>query len=159
MCKRFTGHLCVKKSKHWFRQPSSNHCHSSSCHSSQKNVSWWTVFRWWLNGSKSVTDNSYQPFLFKTEHVAYTSTKKTKIIWIEMRTCVLGHYVALTQSSWYPNLSEGADHVSRQLCRDRVPLQWCNQFWLSLEEGAGKWCSTCDLMSFQTTEDIDGNAK
>ena len=22
-------------------------------------------------------------------------------------------------------------------------LQWCNQFWQSLEAGAGKWCSEC----------------
>ena len=26
-----------------------------------------------------------------------------------------------------------------------MPLQWCNQIWQSLEEGAGKRCSECDL--------------
>ena len=25
------------------------------------------------------------------------------------------------------------------------PLWWCNHFWQSLEEGAGKWCSKCAL--------------
>ena len=27
--------------------------------------------------------------------------------------------------------------------KDRVRLQWCNQFWQNLEEGAGKRCSEC----------------
>ena len=38
---------------------------------------------------------------------------------------------------------KGADSVGRQLRGDnyRVPLQWRNQFWHSLEEGAGKQCS------------------
>ena len=38
-----------------------------------------------------------------------------------------------------PNLSEGADRVGGQLRGDkRVPLQWRNQVWQGLEEGAGK---------------------
>ena len=46
----------------------------------------------------------------------------------------------LPQSYWYPNLLEGADNVGGQLRKnkDRVPLQWRNQFRQSLEEGAGK---------------------
>ena len=41
------------------------------------------------------------------------------------------------------NLSEGADRVGGQLRgdKDRVPLQWRNQIWQSLEKGAGKRCS------------------
>ena len=27
-----------------------------------------------------------------------------------------------------------------------MPLQWRNQFWQSLEEGAGKRCSACELV-------------
>ena len=50
----------------------------------------------------------------------------------------------LPQSYQYPNLSEGADRIGGQLCGDkRVPLQWRNQFWQSLEEGARKRCSEC----------------
>ena len=47
----------------------------------------------------------------------------------------------------YPNLSEGADSVGGQLRGDknRVPLQWRNQFWQSLEEGAGERCSVCGV--------------
>ena len=26
-----------------------------------------------------------------------------------------------------------------------MPLQWRDQFWQSLEEGAGKWCSECGV--------------
>ena len=29
--------------------------------------------------------------------------------------------------------------------RQRVPLQWRNQTWQSLEEGTGKWCSECGV--------------
>ena len=50
----------------------------------------------------------------------------------------------LLQSYYYPNLSEGADRVGGQLREDkRVPPQWRNQIWQSLEEGAGKRCSEC----------------
>ena len=45
----------------------------------------------------------------------------------------------------YPSLSEGADRVGGQLHGDkRVPLQWCNHFRQSLEEGAGKRYSECE---------------
>ena len=36
-------------------------------------------------------------------------------------------------------------------------LQWCNQTWQSLEEGAGKRCSECELHDEQTSA-IVGNA-
>ena len=45
----------------------------------------------------------------------------------------------------YQHLSEDADTIGGQLCGDRVPLQWRNQLWRSLEEGAGERCSECDL--------------
>ena len=32
-----------------------------------------------------------------------------------------------------------------------MPLQWCNQIWQSLEEGAGKRCSECDLNPASST--------
>ena len=40
----------------------------------------------------------------------------------------------------------GADSVAGQLRGDlkKMPLQWRNSIWQSLEEGAGKWCSECD---------------
>ena len=50
----------------------------------------------------------------------------------------------LPQSYLYPNLSEGADSIGGQLCKDKVPLQWCNQFWQSLKKGARKRCLECD---------------
>ena len=51
----------------------------------------------------------------------------------------------LPQSYQYPYLSEGADRVDGQLRGDKeyALLQWRNQFWQSLEEGAGKRCSEC----------------
>ena len=57
-----------------------------------------------------------------------------------MFTCVLGARL-LPQSHQYTNLSEGADRVGGQLRGDRVPLQWRDQIWQSLEEGVGKQCS------------------
>ena len=61
-----------------------------------------------------------------------------------MFTCVLWRY---SHKKLYPNLSEDADRVGGQLRgdRDRVPLQWRNQIWQSLEEGAGRRCSECAL--------------
>ena len=62
---------------------------------------------------------------FITDHVAYASSNKTKIVWIEtelffysgwmrlMITCVLGHYWDCFQ------LSEDADRVGGQLHRDK----------------------------------------
>ena len=51
-----------------------------------------------------------------------------------MFTYVLRRYVA----SQYPNLSEGADSVCGQLRGDKeCPIQWRNQCWQSLKEGAG----------------------
>ena len=80
---------------------------------------------------------------FITDHVAYASSNKTKIVWIEtelflfflpgvdgrascLRAC-LGARLLL-QSYKYPNLSEGAERVGGQLRgdKDRVPLQWRN---------------------------------
>ena len=62
----------------------------------------------------------------------------------------------LPQSYQYPNLSEGADNVGGQLQgdKDRVPLQWRNCFWQSLEEGAGKRCSEFGLDSEVRTETV-----
>ena len=52
----------------------------------------------------------------------------------------------------YPNLSEGADCVGGQLRGDkRVPLQWRNQIWQSLQEGAGKRCSECGKGLYRLT--------
>ena len=54
-------------------------------------VSYRTVFRRCSNGSKVVTDNSnyVSGVSFITAHVAYASTDKTKIDWIEMELCFL----------------------------------------------------------------------
>ena len=41
------------------------------------------------------------------------------------------------RSCQYPDLSEGADSVGGQLLGNRVPLQWRNQLWQSLEEESG----------------------
>ena len=51
----------------------------------------------------------------------------------------------LPQSYYYPNLSEDIDSFGWQLCGDRVPLRWHNQFWQSLEEGAWKLCLECGV--------------
>ena len=49
------------------------------------------------------------------------------------------HSLTSTQTFWR-SLTASMDS-----CMEiRVPLQWCNQFWQSLEEGAGKRCSKCD---------------
>ena len=104
---------------------------------------------------------------FITDHVAYASSNKIEIVQIEMELsffflsffffftrggCVsclrrcLGARL-LPQSYQYPNFSEGADRVDGQLRgdKDRVPLQWRNQIWQSLEGGARKRCSECEL--------------
>ena len=67
---------------------------------------------------------------FVTDHVAYASSNKTKIVWIEtdlfflpgvdvscvyVRAWVLGCF----QSYQYANLLEGADRIGGQLCRDK----------------------------------------
>ena len=57
-----------------------------------------------------------------------------------VRAWALGCFCSLIK---YPDLSEGADHVGGQLRGDRVPLQWRNKIWQSLEEGAGKRCPEC----------------
>ena len=45
---------------------------------------------------------------------------------------------------FYPNLSEGADRAGGQLRGDKeCPFCGRNQFWQSLEEGAGKRWSDC----------------
>ena len=38
----------------------------------------------------------------------------------------------------------------------RVPLQWRNQIWKSLEEGAGKRCSECGLDSHSEHHSVSG---
>ena len=88
-------------------------------------------------------------------HIAYTSSNKTKIIWIEtdfffftQGGCVsyLRAYLGaglLPQSYQYPNLSEGADCIGGHLCRDEeCPFSDVTKSG-SLEEGAGKWCWEC----------------
>ena len=62
-----------------------------------------------------------------------------------MFPCVFGRRVASSLIS-APAFRRGADSVGGQLCGDteRVPLQWRDKFWQSLEEGAGKRCSECD---------------
>ena len=53
----------------------------------------------------------------------------------------------LPQSYQYPNLSEGADHVSGQLRGDEeCPFSAVNQIWQSLEEGAGKRRWDCAIV-------------
>ena len=66
---------------------------------------------------------------FITDHVAYASSNKTKIVWNEMELFLLPgvdasrvyvHAWALpVQSYQYPNLSEGADHVGGRLHGDK----------------------------------------
>ena len=51
----------------------------------------------------------------------------------------------LPQSYYYPNLSEGADCVGGQLRGDKeCPFNGVTKSG-SLEEGAGKRCSECDM--------------
>ena len=57
-----------------------------------------------------------------------------------MFTWVLGRLQAASAVTLVPNsnLSESADRVGGQLRGDKEwPLQWRNQFWQSLNEGAG----------------------
>ena len=68
---------------------------------------------------------------FITDHVAYTSSNETKIIWIELEllfftwggcvSCLCACLGArlLSQSYQYPNLSESADCISGQLRGDK----------------------------------------
>ena len=67
---------------------------------------------------------------FITDHVAYVSSNKTKIVWIETEpfsypgacaSCLRAYLGArlLLQSYQYPNLSEGADRVGGQLRGDK----------------------------------------
>ena len=94
---------------------------------------------------------------FITDHVAYDSTNKTKN---HLKTCVFltrggcvsclrrcsgryccFHSLTITRALW-----EGADRVGGQLRGDEVALiQWRNQFWQSLEEGAAEFAFTPDL--------------
>ena len=64
-----------------------------------------------------------------------------------MFTWVLGRYVTSTVlACQYPNFSEGADCVGGQLRGDKeCPFSGVNQIWQSLEEGAEKRCSECDM--------------
>jgi len=58
-----------------------------------------------------------------------------------MFTCVSGRYAASTVLLLHKPPG-GADSAGAgQLRGDRVSLQWRNQYWQSLEEGAGKRCS------------------
>ena len=85
---------------------------------------------------------------FIADHVAYASSNKAKIVWLEtelffflfypgwmrlMFACVLGQL--LLQSYWYPNLSEGADHVGGQL---RGAKSAPSVAWLNLVEFGGR---------------------
>ena len=62
---------------------------------------------------------------FITNHTAYASWNKTKIVWIETELffCNWGGCVsclhACLGTRLLPDLLEGADHVGRQLCRDK----------------------------------------
>ena len=124
-------------------------------------VSYRTVFRRCSNGSKVVTDNSnyVSGVSFITAHVAYASTDKTKIVWIEtelvlcpwrtrpMFTCMLWRgYVASKATVLLVPEPFGGRWQRRWTAewRYRAPLQWPNQSsWQSLEEAAGKRCSEC----------------
>ena len=96
---------------------------------------------WCSNSSKFVTNNSnyIQTFVlcchiynYNNNNVAYASSDKTKIVWIEMELllfstwggcisclCVCLGARSLPQSYQYPNLSEGADRIGGQLRGDK----------------------------------------
>ena len=68
-------------SKHWFMTPSFNHCHIWLRHRFMKTVRSRAVFCWCSNSSKFVTNNSnYPEVCFITDHVAYTSSNRPKIV-------------------------------------------------------------------------------
>ena len=98
---------------------------------------------------------------FITDRVAYASSNKTKIVWIEtelffflsgadashvyMGAWELSCFHSLNYE--YPNLSEGADRVGGQLRGDKeCPFSGVTKSG-SLEEGAGKRCSECVLLT------------
>ena len=60
-----------------------------------------------------------------------------------MLTCVLGRYVASAVSLVLKPFGGRRQRRWTAARRKRVPLQWRNHFWQSLEEGAGKRCLEC----------------
>ena len=127
-------------SKHWFTTSFLQPLPLFITPHVKKTVSSWTVFRWCSNGSMFVTltDKLYQAFL-----LSYASTNRTKNHSNQDRTLLLpatdaSHvYVHAWKLSCF-------QPYSRQLRGDkRVPLQWHNQFWQSLEEGIKMWCLEC----------------
>ena len=93
---------------------------------------------------------------FLTDHAAYASSNKTKIILIETEILFLpgvnaSHvYVrALALGCFYSHIStltfRRALTAPVDSCAEiKSPLQWRNQIRQNLEEGAGKRCSECD---------------
>ena len=91
---------------------------------------------------------------FITDHVAYASSNKTKIVGIEtelffssflpgidaphvyVRAWVLGCFYSTR--TFRRALTASVDRCAEI---ELVPLQWGNQIWQSVEEGAGKRCS------------------
>ena len=81
-----------------------------------------------------VTNNSdyIRRLFYITDHVAYTSSNKTKIVWIKTELFTQGECASclraclgarlLLWSYQYPNLSEGADRIGGQLHRDKECL-------------------------------------
>ena len=67
---------------------------------------------------------------------------RTRLKFTRVLGCCVASTVLILE---YPNLSEGAESIGgqRRGDKDRMPLQWLNQCWQSLEEGAGKRCSEC----------------
>ena len=81
---------------------------------------------------------------FITNHTAYsyTSTNTTKIVWINTpQVYVHASMLCCFQVLW--NLSAGVDSMVDRCTHIKGFLQWCNQFWPSLKEGAGKQGLEC----------------
>ena len=77
----------------------------------------------------------------KSSELRQNSFTRGGVPHVSVRAWALGCF----QSYQYPNLSEGTDHVSGQLCGDKKchfsGITKCG----SLEEGAGERCSECDI--------------
>ena len=113
-----------------------------------------------------LTPAQIKPKLFESRQNFFFFLPGVDASHVYVRAWALGCFHSTRTYPQYPNLSGGVDRVGGQLRGDKecpfsgvtksgrvwrkvpesdvVPLQWRNQIWQSLEEGAGKRCSECD---------------
>ena len=101
-----------------------------------------------MTGSLEQTTQIILDISCVTAHVVYAGTNKTKIIWIKREQKIffypcwmpftLQRYVAFTVLFIPKPFGGRWQHWWTAAQRKRVPHQWHNQFWQTLEEGAGK---------------------